>query len=474
MAWPSFLVDRLETGNPDSCVAVCTLWSEKSGINIPSRSFSVKGNLYSGDGIKYLLRNLLANPTIRYLVVCGNDRNGSGEELVKLFRDGLDAGGKIKNGRTALDEKLKKDLVEKVRKNVELVDMRGREKEVAEKIKSLPSKKPYGKPVVLEEPEQRKTGIRADNFSGFRAEDLTISEAWLRILDTVMKFGEDKKSEHGMPQKEVLNMMAVIRGREKKPAEWMTFGNSELMNYYETFFGTGSGDGIKYTYGRRLFAYLVPGSGKKWEKETRTAVDQIDNAIRHLKRAPHTRRAAAFTWSVGEDSFSGSPPCLTQITWNIRYGKLFQTAVFRSHDIFGGWPMNAFALRELQEKVSDAVNAKPGSMTIISNSAHIYGNNFDQAGKILETYFTGKRTPFIEDSLGYFTITLKKGEIEARHHESGGRETGFIFRDKSAGDIWRRIIHENLVSGQDHAAYLGAELARAEACIKESRKYVQN
>ncbi len=474
MSWPLFFSENMVIGDPCSSVAICSLWTEARKIKAGKGKFSVIGNLYSGNGIKYLVRNLLANPKIRYIILCGNDRTGSGDDLSNLFKHGIDEDGRIKDSNIILDQKLTPDVIEKVRDNVELIDMRGHEEEVEKRIDSLDDRQSYSDPIIIEESIETGEGLDVRDVSGFRVEEDGIGKAWLKLVDMVMKFGECKESEHGLKQKELLNMMSVIDGDDSEIAKWLPFDDKELQKYYETFFGTGKGKGLSYTYGKRLFSYIQPGSEPKWENEAKATFDQIWNAIQHLRKTPHTRRAAAFTWYVREDSMSENPPCLTQITWSIKHGRLFQTAVFRSHDIFGGWPMNAYALRELQKRMCMDVKANLGALTMISNSAHIYENNFDQARDIIKKHYHGKLMHMKEDGLGYFTIRISGKMIEARHHLPGGRESGNVFTGRDSAKMYRRILHENLVSRLDHAAYLGRELARAEQAMKSKKKFVQD
>jgi len=463
---------KTDLSNPESNVAVCTLWTQAGQIDIPKERFAIKGNLYSGNGIKHMLRTLLANPVIRYMIVCGNDRTGSGDDLVSLFDNGVDDEGTIAGTKIRLDGKLTRDIVEIVRKNVKLLDMRGKEAGIEELIDSLEKLPPYGEPVIVEEENDKSSSMSVKDVSGFRLEAETISDAWLKVVDIVMKFGEGKKSEHDVLQKEVLNIMTVINDTGDIE-DWLPFDSHDIGKYYETFFGTGDDKGLSYTYGKRLFKYIMSGSEEKWEKEAHATFDQIENAVNHLRKAPHTRRAAAFTWSIKDDSMSENPPCLTQITWNIKYGKLFQTAVFRSHDMFSGWPMNAFALRELQNMMSKDLKVEMGHLTIISNSAHIYENNFTQATEIIKKYFTCKREPFMEDRLGYFTIKIKDREIIVNHLLTDHVKTSFSFSGSKAEEIYKMIMHEGLVSRPEHAAYLGKELGRAEEALKSGKEYIQ-
>ena len=443
MEWPAFLKEKLEVGSLKSCNAVCTLWTEKERISVPRDSYAVKGNLYSVSGIGYLLRNLLANPKIRYLVVCGEDRTGSGRELIDFF-----AG----NGSFIPDNMLRPHI-NSVRKGVKIIDMRGREGEVAAEIAKFSPLPPHGAPVFLPEEAGSTEGLKSD-CTTFRLESESIADMWLKILDVIMKFGREKPTEHGLKQKEVINLTAVLRGRGPI-RQFLPFRQDGLDNYIKSFFSPEKGD-VSYTYGERLYRHPVPDG----------TIDQISAAIEHLKKTPHTRRAAAFTWNVERDAHSENPPCMTQVVWNISAGRLVQTVIIRSNDMFGGWPFNAFAVRELQEKVAGELKIPAGDLIIISNSAHIYENNFAAARSIVERHYTGRGESFIQDELGYFTISIEKSEIVARHFTVDGRPGGFVFREHTAKDVYLKILHENLVSRLDHAAYLGRELCKAEQALK--------
>jgi len=135
--------------------------------------------------------------------------------------------------------------------------------------------------------------------------------------------------------------------------------------------------------------------------------------------------------------------------------------------------MNACALRELQLRMAAQLKREPGALTIISNSAHIYENNFGQAREVLKKHHSGKSLAMREDRLGYFTIGIEGKKIAAQHHLPDGRPTGFVFRGDDSTGLLRRIINENLVSRLDHAAYLGKELAMAELALRSGKRYVQ-
>jgi thymidylate synthase len=210
------------------------------------------------------------------------------------------------------------------------------------------------------------------------------------------------------------------------------------------------------------------------KREAEGTIDQIQDVIERLKKSPYSRRAVAITWNVKTDRKIKSPPCLTQITWNIKFDKLYQTVIFRSHDIFGAWVLNAFALRKLQGGMAREIGIRPGHLIIISNSAHIYENNWDMAKSILEKYYRGRFIEFERDKNGYFIIRIENNNIVVEHFLMDGRPSGYVFRGTEAQMLYRQILHENLISRLDHAAYLGHELARAEVALKENKKFVQD
>lgn len=97
---PLYFGDRLTKINPQGTIGVVTLWSKvdyvverfrQAGVDLdPETSpIAVFGTLY-GNGLREMLRNLLYNPQIQTLLICGHDRSGSREELKKYFELGLE------------------------------------------------------------------------------------------------------------------------------------------------------------------------------------------------------------------------------------------------------------------------------------------------------------------------------------------------------------------------------------------------
>ncbi|HLE07245.1 MAG TPA: thymidylate synthase [archaeon] len=475
MDWPIFYKDELKISNSQSSIGICTLWTRKDLVHskVPEEKFAVCGNLYTIQGINPLLKNILSNPKIRYIILCGADLMKSGEALMALMQNGIDSERKIIGASGYIDSNVDPSLIQKFRESVQVIDLRGHEADVPAVLETLNGgSEPFMEPVFITELEKTAAPIKTEEVA-LRIRGKNISETWLRAVNVVMKFGEEKDSDYKIKQKEFVDLVAIIDEDDEKLAEWLNITEKDLENYYATFFSPEKPAGVEYTYGERLFKFTLTHVPGKFLEEVEGTQDQIEAAAAILKYRPYTRRAVAFTLREG-DSKSKSPPCLTQITWHIRDGKLVQTAIFRSHDIFGAWVLNAFALRRLQKKLSEKIGIPAGKMVIISNSAHIYENNWKQAAAMLEKFHHDKIVQFVQDENGYFIVKVENGEIIVEHYTKQGLPTGFIFRGTKAQTLYRKVLHENLISLTDHAAYIGHEVARAEICLKEGKKFVQD
>lgn len=463
--WPIFYKNELKIGNLESCVGICTLWTKKEIIysKIPEEKYAACGNLYTVQGINPMLKNILANPRIRKIILCGADLTKSGEALINFIRHGIDENRKIVGSSGFIDDNIPDELVEKLRSSIEIVDLRGKENEIIEALKGE-EPVPFMEPVIISEVDTITSETYTEE-TAFRVSGKTISDAWLKMLDIVMKFGEKKSTEYNMMQKEILNLTAVVED-DGRISKWLPITEEDLDNYYANFFGKAEDFGVTYTYGERLYSYPLQAGNK---------FNQIDYAASYLRKNKDTRRAIAFVWNVGLDSFIGNePPCITQISWSVKSNKLYQTAIIRSNDIFGAWPINAFGLRKIQKEVSEKAGLESGPLTTVSASAHVYENNWKESERILNRFYRNKQMLLEEDRNGYFVIRIENDEIIMEHRVPDGRKSPYEFRGKKARVLYKQILNENLVSRMDHAAYLGYELARAEAALKEGRHFIQD
>ncbi|MHB1267652.1 MAG: DUF4346 domain-containing protein [Acidithiobacillus ferriphilus] len=117
-------------------VAVCTLNSDELAARLAAirqPGMAIVGSLRTENlGIEHLIRNLLPNPSVRYLVVCGEDTRKAighlpGQSLVSLVQHGLDENGRIRNaqGKRPVIKNVGREQVEAFRRRVEVIDLIG-------------------------------------------------------------------------------------------------------------------------------------------------------------------------------------------------------------------------------------------------------------------------------------------------------------------------------------------------------------
>lgn len=117
-------------------VAVCTLNDEALARRLaehPPESLSVVGTMHTENlGIERLIKNVIANPNIRFLVLCGQDTQQAvghlpGQSLESLFSHGLDAQCRIigARGKRPVLKNVTHEEVEAFTRQVDLVSMIG-------------------------------------------------------------------------------------------------------------------------------------------------------------------------------------------------------------------------------------------------------------------------------------------------------------------------------------------------------------
>jgi tetrahydromethanopterin S-methyltransferase subunit A len=108
------------------CVAVVLL----NISYIPSDEVAVYGYLKTENiGIEKIVANVISNPHIRYLVVCGDDIRGhrSGSSLIALHKNGIDFQHRIVDAPGAIPyiENLHEEAIHRFRDQIAIVDLLG-------------------------------------------------------------------------------------------------------------------------------------------------------------------------------------------------------------------------------------------------------------------------------------------------------------------------------------------------------------
>jgi tetrahydromethanopterin S-methyltransferase subunit A len=121
-------------------VAVCTLNSADLAERLaehPTQGLAIVGTLHTENlGIERIIRNVLANPSVRFLVLCGEDTRQAighlpGQSLMSLFTKGVDDRGHIREaqGKRPVLKNVTADEVTAFLRQVELVSLIGEEHE---------------------------------------------------------------------------------------------------------------------------------------------------------------------------------------------------------------------------------------------------------------------------------------------------------------------------------------------------------
>lgn len=503
MRWPILYKDVLLPGDFSSCVGVCSLWTEKTIVEkiISDKSrYAVIGNLYSAQGINAMIRNIMANPRIRYLVLWGSELSLSGHSLLQLVKQGMDPQRKIIGGRGEIEAEIPDKIIDEFRKNIEVIDLRGRhQSQLVAAVQTLKPKVPFAKKARIFKPAQVAVTVLPSEAVGFRVEGKKVAQTWLKILNLIDKYGLVKHSRYSQKNqiREVLNLTAVVTDEDPQavyfPA-YLPFSITELKAYYAEFLTARQTPGTAYNYGHRLRKHF--------------GVDQIAKIKDLIKSRPDSKKMLAVTVDVHLDwgrANQGDTPCLTQILGSIYDHKFYLTAHFRSQDMVHGWPRNALALRQLQKDIVKNSGYKLGPLTLITHSAHIYSDDFKLVKDILEKNYARELgfTPSVHfefDPRGNMVIEIvplsknkvwpknnglavarnlakvaNKGKmIRATLFAPDGGKVVRIFEGRTAQETAWRITDSGYLVQPSHSMYVGMELQRAEAAIINGTKYSQD
>ncbi|MBI3981251.1 hypothetical protein HY345_04600 [Candidatus Microgenomates bacterium] len=494
--WPVLYGNILRQGNLESNVGIATLWTERDVVKnfFESHDYCVIGNLYAAAGINHIIRNVFANPNIRYIVLWGADMSQSGHAFLRFMDKGIDENYQIIDARGQLEKEIPRGAVETFRKMVQVIDMRGRKTEdLVETVRKLKKEKPFAKKWETFPPATSEIETFPSEQIGFRVEADKVAKTWLRILNLISRYGRVEKTRYASNNKlkEILNLTAVITDEDPENEyfpHYLPFSLNELKAYYPELLTSRRIPGTAYNYGARL--------------RNMHGLNQIEEIKKLLKRRPFSKKLAMFTYDLSEDFKKldeSDTPCLTQVNGRVEDGKFILTAHFRSQDMFHGWPRNAFALRKLQKEIADYAKFPLGQLCLITHSAHMYADDWNLAKELIEqnwwTEFKWKpplyryndprsnwiieidrkhdvkKTPFGLPSAAVWAIKRRKneeikGRIIAKLYNPDMSKVLAQFEGRTAKEIFWQIADLDFMFRHDHTFSLGEELTKAEIALR--------
>ncbi|MBU1557356.1 hypothetical protein KKC45_00095 [Patescibacteria group bacterium] len=458
MAWPKYYNRMILQPNPKGDVGVVCCWTKKEDIEKKldeetKERVCALGQLYSRDGLNYIIRNSFLNPNLKYFVITGLKLSDSSIFFNELLE------GKI-DGEDVLQKEIPR---EKIKQFVEWFKDHSyfvEEDELDETIKKLNEKEKnwIEKTEDFPEFEYPKVNSYPSEKMGFRLEDKKIADLWLKVVDRVMKFGHEKPTQYGDMHRELIDVVTVVSGENPDNfylPEHLTYTREELDDYLKQVMTKEIPEGLSYTYGSRL--------------RDHKNVNQIQSMIDKLKEEDFSRRAVGVLWNVEWDNSNPKPPCLNLVQALVSENKVYFSCYFRSNDMFGSWPQNAMAMRSVHKEIADALGKEMGKMIIVSTSAHIYERDYEKAKKVLEDY--KPKLECAQDPRGSFVIELKESKIKVIHMTPDGQAIGEFFGD-TAIEIMNQVYP--FISDILHALDLGAELQKAEIALKQGINFKQD
>ena len=491
---PRYKANQLICGQGQT--AVITGWTVKQSLakHLSSQDYAVIGNLYSPTrGISPLLRNLLANPHVRCLVILNatkEDNNAGGCQcLVDFFKQGFTQGTSdtgrdcwvIRSATPAyIDGEIAAEALEILRHALQWQEAKSIPEAIAIIKAYAQTWQPWGKPLLFPSVETTPQVLPGPIY-GHRIEGKTIAETWVKIIHRIKTTGTIRPTQYGQWQ-ELIDLTAIVTDEPPdfhfpKP-NYLPIEPKFIDNYISQMLDDAPHqEGIKYTYGQRLRSWF----GR----------DQIEQAIQKLGTELDSSRVVMSLWDVRDYEGNDSPPCLNHIWLRVAPGsengqlhinrELSLTATFRSNDMFSAWCANAMGLRALQQHIYQEIKSRIpidqialGPLITISQSAHIYSDCWDHAERVIQTHYYKIRPRNYNDPSGSFVITIQENQIIVEHTTPGSGEVVNRYRGKSARKLYQQIAADCPSLDVEHAMYLGTELQKAEMCLLHQYFYQQD
>lgn len=479
--WEEECLPRLMVIDPSKPVAVCVLWNllEKLRDYAPelerADGISVIGNLRTPIGIGWFLRGLWKFPAICRVIIWGSDLTGTGDALVRLWAEGPDAGHRVPGFGWKIDPFIPREAIWELRETVTLIDLR-HERQATRILQALDVAPGAHRelrdfqPVPV--PERRMlTNEPATIF--IRAKDP--GDAWQRILHHILQYGRPRDTRKKESIVHCFDVHAVFPvPANDDPEQWFGISRKDAEGYVSEVLRptpptTTDANGrevstVDYHYGQRIQYWL--------------GHNQLEEVIARLKENPETKRASISILQAPDLETLEDAPCWSLITFAVIDGKLVSSHVFRSHDMFGGWPNNVLAILRIHRLVAEKLGVGLGSIEVISQNAQIYTRHIATAEEWLSKRgFTLARASHIigfrPDPAGSFAFTiLPDRKVRAQLMSPAGDEVLWETEHANPSVLIRWIVESMMLEPQ-HIRFLGAEEEKLNRSLKTGEPYHQ-
>lgn len=463
--------------------AIITGWTVKQSVakKLDPAEYAVIGNLYSPTrGISPLIRNLIANPHVRFLVILDGTQEDRNAGACECLLDFLESGfypGKSEVGRNCwlidspitgyIDPEIPEAVLQQLRTALQWRRVGAIAQAIAathqfSQQTAQQAAPPWGKPQTFPEQDYPPTLLPGVRY-GHRIEGRTIAETWVKILHRIKTTGTIRPTQYGFWQ-ELIDLTAIVTEEPRAfffpDPNYLPLQPGFVQDYIGQILDDApQREGVKYTYGQRLRSHF--------------GQDQIEQVIHKLATDPDSSRAVMSLWDVADHENTDSPPCLNHIWLRIVDNELSLTATFRSNDMFSAWVANAMGLRALQCHICEQIQQRSsqslilGPLITISQSAHIYSDCWEHSDRLIEQeyprIFQQRR---FDDPVGSFLIRVEAGNMIVEQLTPGSGEVVSCYEGQWAKGLYQQIAASCPVLQPEHALYLGTELQKAEIALK--------
>jgi thymidylate synthase len=528
--WPVAVRDRIafphskELRVTKANFAVTFLWTMRDTIlpHLEKDNLALASNFYTPSGLAGMIRNILANPYIRFIILLGEEyasKDGcetkteltAANAIRTFFEKGLTEDRKLPGFETAVhfDKHIPTELISRLRENVELIDLNKKmpnadlKKKIQEANRLM---KEIKRDPFLEKPRNFPYEKQEESFpyegGPIIVHGTTIPDSWVKMIHAINRYGRKNLMNANTDRwiKEINNMTVVIHDSQNMDLSINPFlvplTPEKIEAYKAEILSPTLPEGKAYTYGNKLKAYLVPSEPIKdlvntteyrdyefgkgpWIDinvnylDKNAEVNQIADIIEVLKRDPYSKACVAVTWHAQDELMRKhkSSPCLVLIQALVQDEKLNLYVFFRSHDMTQGWPENAYGCAAIQKEIADGIGVETGILTIVSGSAQIYAHYYEQVKQMLKTYHKYKDN--FNDARGNYIIEVTD-KITVKHTHPADHSELETFEGKTAKQVYTKIAEKGSPIDSSHLLYLGSELGKAELCLKKNIKYIQD
>jgi len=243
----------------------------------------------------------------------------------------------------------------------------------------------------------------------------TLGEAWEKACVLIMKEGHNRYVQAPEYKIETKDLPLIIKVSdpflEPRISSKANATRAQADDYAKKLiFGSGkeNENSFDYTYYSRLRCYpdcnvraflpSVTESDMELEEEVKKIsldgrcvvqrIDQLEKAIKILKKDPTRRTVVMHTWIPYRDLMKFGPkrentssPCVLLFYPQLVDGKLHMFVVMKTNDLYNAWPENAYAFTKLQEYMANELGVQTGTYTHFSVSMHIYKDMFEEVKK---------------------------------------------------------------------------------------------